>query len=284
LRRQGIPFQKRTLDKVLAWAAQAPPPGPDAPLRRRLALALDEERQRKVKEIQDLESELESELAGRLAGTPYVLLLSVPGINVASAAELAGEAGPMHHYLSARALTGRAGLYPSRSQSDRVDHADGPLAACGNRRLRAVLLGMADTLVGCNHHFRALAAAWRAAGKDPRWTHVKIANRLCRLIHATVAGGQVCRHPGIRERHYILDKLTRLHSVHGTPMAQVLEDLEQARQQVPAGAHAEEARPLAEELARIRSGRRRGPQPLAELLPEVLARLGVGVQSTASGE
>lgn len=280
LRRQGIPFQQRTLHKILTWAEQAPPASEDAPLRRRLARSLDEERQRKVVEIK----ELESELAGLLVRTPYVLLLSVPGINVASAAELAGEAGPMHHYLSARALSGRAGLYPSRSQSDQVDHANGPLVANGHRRLRAVLLSMADTLIGCNHHFAALARAWREAGKDPRWTHVKIANRLCRILHAMVGQGRVCQHPGIRERHYILDKLTRFYSVHGTPLAQVLEDLEQARQQLPAEVYAEEARPLAEEWARMRSGRRRGPQPLAEVLPQVLARLGVGVQSTASGE
>lgn len=280
LRHQGIAFQKRTLEKVLVWAGQAPPAGPDAPLRRRLAWALDDERRRKAKEIRDLESEL----AGLLVGTPYVLLLSVPGINVASAAELAGEAGPMHHYPSAKSLSGRAGLYPSRSQSDAVDHADGPLAACGQRRLRAVLMGMADTLIGCNHHFLSLAAAWRQAGKDPRWTHVKVANRLCRIAHAVVVGGRVCDHPGIRERHYILDKLTRFHAGHGTPVAQVLADLGQACERLPAGAPVEEARPLAEELRRLRSGRRRGPQPLAEVLPEVLARLGVEVQSRASGE
>ncbi len=46
-----------------------------------------------------------------------------------------------------------------------------------------------------------------------------------------------------------------------------------------------EAVPLAEELAKIEQGRRRGPQLLADIRPLVLARLGVGgVQSTASGE
>ena len=43
--------------------------------------------------------------------------------------------------------------------------------------------------------------------------------------------------------------------------------------------------PLHEELEKIRAGRRRGPQLLGDILPIVLARLGVGgVQSTASGE
>jgi hypothetical protein len=56
---------------------------------------------------------------------------------VVSAADLAAETGPIEHYAHARAITGRAGLFPSRYQSDQVDHADGPLAHLRNARLRA---------------------------------------------------------------------------------------------------------------------------------------------------
>jgi transposase len=41
-----------------------------------------------------------------------VLLLSHPGINVVSAAELAGEMGPIANYAGPRSITGRAGLFP----------------------------------------------------------------------------------------------------------------------------------------------------------------------------
>jgi transposase len=71
---------------------------------------------------------VEREIAGFLVKTPYLLLMSLPGINVVSAAELAGEMGPIEHYAHARAVTGRAGLFPSRYQSDKIDRADGPLA------------------------------------------------------------------------------------------------------------------------------------------------------------
>ena len=54
-----------------------------------------------------------------LVQTPYVLLLSFPGINVVSAAEFAGEMGPIANSPDDGAITGRAGLYPSRYQSDR---------------------------------------------------------------------------------------------------------------------------------------------------------------------
>jgi hypothetical protein len=62
-------------------------------------------------------------------------------------------------------------------------------------------------------------------------------------------------------------------------------DLQAAVAQLPPSAYRAEARPLQEELQKIREGRNRGPQLLGDILPIVLARLGVGVvQSGASGE
>ena len=58
-----------------------------------------------------------------------------------------------------------------------------------------------------------------------------------------------------------------------------------AIEQLPRSAHAEEAEPLRAELDRIQAGRRRGPQLLGDILPIVLARLGVGaLPSRTSGE
>ena len=100
-----------------------------------------------------------------------------------------------------------------------------------------------------------------------------------------VAGQQVFRHPGLQGRHYILDKLTAFHREHETPGAELLRDLQAAVAQLPRKEYQAEARPLHEELEKIQAGRRRGPQLLGNILPIVLARLGVGaVQSTASGE
>ena len=130
-----------------------------------------------------------------------------------------------------------------------------------------------------------LASLWAVQGKDPRDIHVKVAHRFCRIAFQMVAGRQVFRHPCIQGRHYILDKLTAFHREHDTGMAEVLRDLQAAVGQVPPREHAAEARPLQEELQRIQDGRRRGPQVLGDILPIVLARLGVGVvQSEESGE
>lgn len=281
LRDAGIRFQRRSLTPVLAWATQAAPPDVAATPRHRLALALDDDRARKRLEIQALEREL----AARLAGTPYVLLLSFPGVNVVSAADFAGEMGPIEHYANARTITGRAGLRPSRYQSDQVDKANGPLLRCANRKLRAAILRIADNLVKCNHHFNVLLHHWQAAGKDPRHTRVKVALRFCRIAYQIVAGRQVFRHPCLQGRHYILAKLSAFHRDHATPVPDVLRDLQAAIAHVPQTEYAAEAKPLHEELQKIHAGGKRGPQLLGDILPIVLARLGVAeVQSGTSGE
>ena len=54
--------------------------------------------------------------------------------------------GPISGYANANAITGRAGLFPSRYQSDQTDNDRGPLIRHSNRRLRCVLMRIADNL------------------------------------------------------------------------------------------------------------------------------------------
>ena len=277
----GIPFHRSTLDTILAWAAQTAPPDLGAATRRRFALTLHDDHTQKAREIQALERDI----AAALVATPYILLLSIVGVNVVSAADLAGEMGPIEHYGNSRAITGRSGLCPSRYQSDKVDHANGPLVRCCNRRLRAALLRIADNLISCNNYFKVLYNTWKAAGKDSRDCRVRVACRLSRIAFQMVAGRQVFRHPAIQGRDHVLEKLMTFHREHDTEASALLRDLQAALAQVPKTEHRAEAVPLAEELDKIHNGGRRGPQILGDILPIVLARLGVGmVQSSTSGE
>jgi hypothetical protein len=57
---------------------------------------------------------LERDLAHLAVQTPHALLLAIPGINLVTEADLAGELGPITLYLNANAVSGRAGLVPSR--------------------------------------------------------------------------------------------------------------------------------------------------------------------------
>lgn len=281
LRQAGVRFQRRTLDRLVAWAAQAPDPAPAAAIHQQILIALDDDRRAKLRRI----AAVESELATLLAQTPYVLLLSIPGINVVSAAEFAGEMGPIGHYASSRSITRRAGLVPSRAQSDRVDHQNGPLIRQANRSLRQAILMIGDNLITCNAYFRGLAGAWRQAGKDARHSHVKIAARFCRIAYQMVAGGRVFAHPCCRQRDYILSKLIKFQCEHATPLDQAQATLSSAVEQLPGDQHRPEAARLAAELESATVRRGRGPRLIGELLPAVLAKLGVHhVESPLSGE
>jgi transposase len=276
-----VRYQTPMIQRLLNWAATAAAPDQAAAQHRAIMLALNDDRVRKTQEIMALERQI----AACLVRTPYVLLLSFPGINVVSAADYAGEAGPMENYANARCITGRSGLRPCRYQSDQVDRANGPLLRNCNRKLRAAILGIADNLILCNHHFNVLNHHWKAAGKDPRDIRIRVGSRFCRISFQMVAGRQVFHHPGVQGRHYIIEKLTAFHRDHDTPGADVLKDLEAAVAQLPRKEYQAEAKPLHEELEKIEAGGRRGPQLLGNILPIVLARLGVGaVQSIASGE
>ncbi len=97
LRENNIRHQVRTIDKVLAWASQAAGNSiQDGPMHHAIWTDLHELYQHFRQQI----SVLERELAGYLVQIPYVRLLAIPGINVVSAAELAGEMGPITRYAS----------------------------------------------------------------------------------------------------------------------------------------------------------------------------------------
>lgn len=246
LQNAGVGFQQRTLDRVAEWAKNAAAPDFAASHHRRIAADLEADRQQKELEIQGLEREI----AGLLARTPYVLLMSIPGANVVSAGEYAAEMGPICNYASARNITGCAGLYPSRYQSDLVD-LSGAMVKCANHRLRFALMQIADNLIACNHYFAKLAASWRLRNPEPRLIRVRVAQRFSRISFQMVAGCNVFNHPAARQRDCILKKLITFHHQHQTPALQVQLDLNHATQHLPPGEYAAEAKPLQEELSKI---------------------------------
>jgi len=289
LKQASVAFQKRSLHKLIAWAARAAESLDHADVHQRIWTDLDDLRQTKAGAI----ARLEREIAELLADTPYVLLMSIPGINVVSAAELAAEAGPMSNYATPRSLTGRAGLYPSRYQSDQVDHGNGPLVRSANRRLRNAIMLIADNLVGCSAHFKALATTWGQAGKDPRAVRVRVACRFCRIAFHMVAGQMVFNHPSCARRDSILDKLIVFHREHDTSCNQVLNNLKAAALQLSRKTQTTEDPQLASELADLvlklnsdaRCAQTRGPRQLGDILLDVLIQRGFhGVESQPSGE
>lgn len=276
LKEQRVAFQSRSVERIVAWAGNAVIGDPMRSVMTSIWQTLLADWQQKTEQIHAAERDL----AGVLVQTPWILLLSHPGINVVSAAELAGETGPIEHYASPKAISGRAGLFPSRYQSDKVDRG-GNLSRYRNGRMRAAWLLVADNLLKCNAYWRGKYNHWKSQGHDPRDIRCRIANRITRTVFQMVAGRKIFKHPSRLDRGYVLQKLLTFHRDHETPMARLMDDLHQAVGQLPAQAHAEEANPLADVYRKSLRSRRGEPQQLGNLLVGVLARLGVTIRPPA---
>lgn len=271
LREDMVRYQSPTLGRVLAWAANAAQPDPLSAHLMPVWHALHDDWLFKTKQIK----QLECAMAELLAKTPYILLLSHPGISVVSAGCLAGEMGPIEHYAHAKAITGRAGLFPSRYQSDEVDRADGPLAHLRNARLREAWLRVADNLIKCNNYYRGKSQFWKQRGVDARDIRCRVANRATRSVFQMVSGRRLYHHPSRLDRQYVMDKLLTFHEEQHTPAHNILRDLQHAAEQIPANERTAEAVPLRTRAAKGRNSRRRGPQQLNTILVAVLARWGI---------
>ena len=265
--------QRRTLEKILAWADRTEGVIECASMHKVMFLSLDDDRCARLEQI----AKLEQKMAGFLVRTPYVVLLSIPGIGIVTAGEFAGEMGPITNYANDTAITGRAGIYPSRYQSDKVDRCDGPFVRRANRKLRGVIMIIADNLLTCNRFFQTLKERWGAAGVDQRAMRVRAAKRFCRIAYQMVAGGQVFNHPSCQGRDSILRKLSAFHAEHETTLVQVMTDLEAAVDHIPKSEHTPEAKSLFEAMQPTSRRQQTGLRRLGEILPGVLAKLGVTV-------
>ena len=208
--------------------------------------------------------------------------MAIAGINVVSAADLAGEMGPINGYVHANAITGRAGLYPSRHQSDQTD-TKGRIVRQANRRLRCALMRIADNIAFHCAYYRGLAEVDLARGLDIRASRVKTAKKFTRLAFACVAGDQPMKHPAFREPDSILEKLREFHGLHKTPMDQLLADLQATVEQLPYHTRNHEAKVVAAVLQHSAS-RKRGGIEIGALLPAVLARLGVNANEVTEDD
>ena len=124
-----------------------------------------------------------------------------------------------------------------------------------------------------------------AKGMDERAMCVRAAKRFCRIAYQVVASGQVFRHPSCQKRDAIFRKLSIFHAEHGSSMAQVMTDLQAATDHIPKSEHTPEAKSLYEAMQPSDRRPQCGPRRLGEILPVVLAKLGVNpVDLSLKGE
>ena len=148
------------------------------------------------------------------------------------------------------------------------------------------ILRVADNLINCNHHFQRPGAPVGRAGERPA-TYAReggaalLSHRLPDGRRPSGVSPSVSAGAALHPRQ--VDGLpSRTRHRHGRRACAICKP---ASSRCPSVNTRAEARPLARRVAEHPGWRRHGPQLLGDILPMVLARLGVGeVQSTASGE
>ncbi len=226
-------------EKLLAWAADAVSPG--AASSTEAAILHDD-----VQQLAFLTRRIElyeRQSLQFLVQTPFVLLLSIPGISHVLGGGLGAEAGAMHLYATARNLTGRAGLYPSRYQSDDTDPG-GTAMAKGEPFLRDVLMKSGKSLSASMGAFFAWAESRRQLGRCEKKIAAAMANRYCRIAHAMVLSMQSFRHSDAKPGVSVIGKLLNVAVDLGIDPAELNELALQAAAWIPAWARPKEVHSL----------------------------------------
>jgi transposase len=268
LKSQKVRHIKRSLQKVKAWAETAAAAEPHGEFRWPMVNGLWEDLSRKTREI----VEAEVALAKLLASSPYLLLLAIPGINVTSAAELAGEMGGIRCYANPNAITGRAGLYPCSYQTSSTDVKGLPLVRHGNKRMRNALLKIASNLLVFNQFYQRRKLSWQQEQTVAKIQRVRVAKQFSRLLFSMVAGGQIVPHPCCRQPDYVLNKLLTYLIAHDSELETIKSTMFAACSQLPGRRRKHEAERLQHESQRYQ--RKRGSvRKVNEILNLVIARL-----------
>lgn len=247
LRAKGLRMMRPTINRVRAWAADAASADPGGALNRRIwsdNLRLIEHLGRDI-------TRYERSLTAYLALTPFVLLLGIPGVNVVSAGGYGSEVGPISNYIKPSNINGRAGLFPSRYQSDETDCADGPMVGGRNARLRDAVMEIVMNLILHNDYFQGWSALRVKHGWPMRKIHVSMANRFNRIAYHIVAGRMLFDHPCLSKRHAVLKKLAVFALAHGIRPRTTMNLVAKAAMQLPASAVACELAALQDGLANL---------------------------------
>lgn len=272
LRGKGLRMMHPTINRVLAWAADAPSADPGGALNRRIW----SDDLRLMEHLGHYILRYERSLAAYLVQTPFVLLLSIPGVNVVSASGYGSEVGPITHYITPSHLNGRAGLFPSRYQSDETDCADGPMVGGRNARLRDAVMEIVTNLILHNDHFQGWSDLRAQRGWSKKKIHVAIANRFNRIAYHMVAGRMLFNHPCLKKRHPVLKKVAVFSLAHGIKPKTTMSLVAKAARQLPADAVAGELTALQDGLTDLPTSEGIPADTLKEallLLPALVSRI-----------
>lgn len=159
-------------------------------------------------------AELEDIIEGLFVQTPGILLLSIQGVGVTTAAEFIAEVGPIWHYTHARQIIKKAGTNPLVSQTGGKEARYDKISRQGNPALRGVVTMIGKNLCRpkCrNSYFLQFAARLADRGKDPAQRYVAAGNKFIKVAFAMLRDCSLFifpEEPGGDTKYTFLNKLS----------------------------------------------------------------------------
>ena len=145
---------------------------------------------------------LEFQMEKLLVKTPAVLLLSIKGISVITAAEFIAEVGSIFNYTYNRQLVKLAGINPVLSQSGGKKAKAFQISRQGNPALRYIVTLIGKNLCSkmCrNSYFISYYERLHQRGKSPCQIYVAAGNKFLRIAFAMLRNQTLFYIPGYEE-------------------------------------------------------------------------------------
>lgn len=112
------------------------------------------------------------------------LILTVPGISVATGAQIVAEIGDVSRFRSAASIVKYAGINSGVSQSGAFEAKGSPITKVGSPYLRRALYLAAESARRFDPNLRAFYDKKRSEGKPHRVAVMAVARKLCHIVYA----------------------------------------------------------------------------------------------------
>ncbi|MCC3359724.1 IS110 family transposase [Bacillus sp. REN16] len=126
----------------------------------------------------------EQEIERILINTDGLLLLTVPGIGLVTAAEIYCEMGDLTHYTSANQLIKKAGTNPVIKQSGKGEGYHGRISKQGNANLRRAVYTAGKSLSVHNEALKPFSTRLKEKGKKAGSIYIAMGNKFLKIAFA----------------------------------------------------------------------------------------------------
>ena len=150
-----------------------------------------------IYELEPLEERIRfftGRLKKALSSTPGIILTTIPGVSVITAAEIFSGIGDINQFKSADQLTCYCGLIPTSHSSGTFTSTKNRMAKRGQTSLAHVFYQIALSSLRCNPHLREYYLRKLSQEKPKKVAVVSVARKLVRIVYSMLKNNKPYNH------------------------------------------------------------------------------------------